>query len=412
MSATYYGILTRLGEAKQANALALGTTLKITQLSVGDGGGDGPDTPTPTPDPEQKKLIREWRRAPLNRLYVDPANENYLVAEQVLPENEGGHWIREWGLWDEDGDLVAVSNCPPTYKPLLAEGSGRTQVIRMVIMVASTAAFTLKIDPAVVLATRQYVDAGLLQKVDKADLQQSENDATPGRILRVGQAFGLGADNLLGTSNLNNITTPGFYGNSASNAATPERNYPVTRAGVLLVGTAGSAITNQLYLAYGTGEIYTRARYRDSWSAWDYVPTLSRLPVASEAVAGIGRLATAVQAQELTDTSALLTPKRLDDAFAIGRIIATGGINQQIPGGMIIKTGFFYGATGTVTFPTPFPTAALTVVGSEVAAPAGTVDFVMFQLRGLDRFKFNPELRNKAGTVPGAATIRYLAVGF
>lgn len=155
--ATYFGILTKVGEAKQANAMALGQQLKITELSVGDGGGT-----TPVPDPNQTALIGEWRRAPINQLYVHPDNPNYLVAEQVIPESEGGRWIREWGLWDADGDLIAVSNCPPTYKPQLAEGSGRTQVIRMVIMVASTDSFVLKIDPAVVLATRKYVDDSLL----------------------------------------------------------------------------------------------------------------------------------------------------------------------------------------------------------------------------------------------------------
>ncbi|WP_459614361.1 phage tail protein [Bordetella sp. 2513F-2] len=156
---TYYGILTRIGEAKQANALALRIPLEITELAVGDGGGN--DAPVPTPDREQLALLGEWRKAPLNRLYPDTNNANYLIAEQVLPESVGGRWIRTMGLYDKDGDLIAVCNCPPTYKPLLEEGSGRTQVVRMVIMVASTAAFMLKIDPAVVLATRDYVDESI-----------------------------------------------------------------------------------------------------------------------------------------------------------------------------------------------------------------------------------------------------------
>ncbi|MBB1625184.1 phage tail protein [Achromobacter sp. UMC71] len=180
MSATYFGILTKVGEAKQANAMALGGTLKLTHLAVGDGGGI-----TPTPDREQSRLIGEWRRAPLNQLYVHSDNPNYLVAEQVIPETEGGKWIREWGLYDDDGDMVAVSNCPPTYKPLLAEGSGRTQVVRMVIMVASTAAFTPKIDPAVVLATRKYVDEGLLTRLGKDDTAKAAAMLSPGRKIRV-----------------------------------------------------------------------------------------------------------------------------------------------------------------------------------------------------------------------------------
>lgn len=162
MSATYFGILTKYGEEREAQAHALGVPLKITSLSVGDGGGI-----VPTPDRLQTAVIGEWRRKPLNQLYTDSANPNWLIAEQVIPEDEGGNWIRTLGLHDETGGLVAVANCAPTYKPLLAEGSGRTQVIRMVLMVGSATSFELKIDPAVVLATRKYVDDGLLTKLDK-----------------------------------------------------------------------------------------------------------------------------------------------------------------------------------------------------------------------------------------------------
>ncbi|WP_244269280.1 phage tail protein [Pantoea septica] len=95
----------------------------------------------------------EKRRAQLNSLTVDAAN-----SSQVIPESEGGFWIREIGLYDADGRLIAVANCPETYKPQLAEGSGRTQTVRMILIVSSTGDAALKIDPAVVLATRQYVD--------------------------------------------------------------------------------------------------------------------------------------------------------------------------------------------------------------------------------------------------------------
>lgn len=153
MSQTYFAILTAIGEAKLANATALGTTLQLTQMGVGDGNGS-----TPLPNRSQTALVRENRRAPLNRLFVDPANASQIIAEQVIPEEIGGWWIREIGLYDTDGNLCAVANCPDTYKPVLAEGSGRTQVIRMVLIVSNTAAVQLKIDPAIVLATRGYVD--------------------------------------------------------------------------------------------------------------------------------------------------------------------------------------------------------------------------------------------------------------
>lgn len=153
MSAKYYTLLTEIGAAKLASAAALGIPLKITQMAVGDGGGV-----LPTPSAQQTKLVAEKRRADLNQLHVDPQNSSQIIAEQVIPETEGGWWIREVGLFDETGALIAVGNCPESYKPQLAEGSGRTQTVRMVLITSGTDNVTLKIDPAVVLATRQYVD--------------------------------------------------------------------------------------------------------------------------------------------------------------------------------------------------------------------------------------------------------------
>jgi hypothetical protein len=159
---TYFGILTKIGEAKEANAKALGVPVNIAEMEVGDGGGV-----LPVPNREQTSLVGSKHRAPINRIFVDPSNPSWLVVEQVIPEQFGGWWARELGLRDADGDLVAVSNCPPTYKPQMTEGSARTQVVRLVLQVSSTNNFTLKIDPSVVLATRQYVDDGLSGKVDK-----------------------------------------------------------------------------------------------------------------------------------------------------------------------------------------------------------------------------------------------------
>ncbi|AYM75486.1 hypothetical protein D9M09_06490 [Janthinobacterium agaricidamnosum] len=150
---TYFAILTQVGEAKLANAIALGQTLKLKKMGVGDGNGT-----LPVPDRGQKALVREVHRADLNKLDKDPDNASQIIAEQVLPENVGGWWMRELGIYDEAGDLCAVANCPPSYKPLMAEGSGRTQVVRIVLIVASTTAIELKIDPSVILATRKYVD--------------------------------------------------------------------------------------------------------------------------------------------------------------------------------------------------------------------------------------------------------------
>lgn len=164
MTAKYLAILTNQGAARLANAAALGTKLNLTQMAVGDANGT-----LPTPDSAQTKLINQKRIAPLNLLTVDPANTSQIIAEQIIPENEGGFWIREIGLYDDDGILIAVANCPETYKPQLQEGSGRTQTIRMILIVSSTSAITLKIDPSVVLATRQYVDDKVIEVKAYAD---------------------------------------------------------------------------------------------------------------------------------------------------------------------------------------------------------------------------------------------------
>ncbi|MGA4469588.1 phage tail protein [Enterobacter hormaechei] len=170
MSAKFYTLLTEIGAAKLASAAALGVPLKITQMAVGDGGGV-----LPTPSAQQTRLIAEKRRADLNMLYIDPQNSSQIIAEQVIPETEGGWWIREVGLFDETGALIAVGNCPESYKPQLAEGSGRTQTVRMVLITSSTDTITLKIDPAVVLATRKYVDDKLLELKVYVDDQMAKH---------------------------------------------------------------------------------------------------------------------------------------------------------------------------------------------------------------------------------------------
>ncbi|HCQ0002759.1 TPA: phage tail protein [Escherichia coli] len=174
MSTKFYTLLTDIGAAKLASAAALGVPLKITHMAVGDGGGA-----LPTPDAKQTALVNEKRRAALNMLYIDPQNSSQIIAEQVIPENEGGWWIREVGLFDESGALIAVGNCPESYKPQLAEGSGRTQTVRMVLITSSTDNITLKIDPAVVLATRKYVDDKALELKVYVDEQMAKHLAAP-----------------------------------------------------------------------------------------------------------------------------------------------------------------------------------------------------------------------------------------
>ncbi|MEY0320130.1 phage tail-collar fiber domain-containing protein [Providencia stuartii] len=169
----YFALLTKLGENLLAQATALGTKIELTHMAVGDGGGS-----LPTPDTNQTKLIAEKRRAAINTLFIDDKNKNQIIAEQIIPEQDGGWWIREIGLFDKAGNLIAVANCPETYKPQLAEGSGRTQSIRMVLIVSHTESVTLKIDPSVVLATRDYVNESVKKSIAEHEKSRNHPDAT------------------------------------------------------------------------------------------------------------------------------------------------------------------------------------------------------------------------------------------
>lgn len=240
----FFGILTKIGEAKEARAKALGLPVVITEMEVGDGGSDAP----PAPDREQTTVVGTKRRAPINRSFVDPGNASWLVIEQVIPEQVGGWWIRQLGLRDADGDLVAVANCPPTYKPLLAEGSARTQVVRIVLQVSSAANFELKVDPSVVLATRQYVDDGLLQKLDKTGTAVAASKLATARSIAL-TGDGTASVSFDGTKNVSAAFTLANSGVFASNYGaassiptfTVDAKGRITSAGAVAVGNAASA---------------------------------------------------------------------------------------------------------------------------------------------------------------------------
>ena len=173
MSQKFYTLITQQGAALLANATALGKPLKLSKMAVGDANGN-----TTTPNASQTKLIHKVYQAPLNSLTIDEKNPNQIIAELVIPENQGGWFINEIGLYDESDTLVAVGNCPATYKPQLSEGSGRTQVIRMIIVVDNVNAVALKIDPSVVLATRQYVDDLITSKMTAHEKSTNHPNAT------------------------------------------------------------------------------------------------------------------------------------------------------------------------------------------------------------------------------------------
>ncbi|ENZ0435960.1 tail fiber protein [Enterobacter hormaechei] len=159
MAVKYKTVITKAGAIKLAAAtVPNGKKVNFTAMAVGDGGGV-----LPTPDANQTKLINEvWRHA-LNKISQDNKHKNYVVAELVIPPETGGFWLREMGLYDDTGTLIAVGNMADSYKPALAEGSGRAQTVRMVIMVSDIASVELTIDTTTVMATQDYVDDRLAE---------------------------------------------------------------------------------------------------------------------------------------------------------------------------------------------------------------------------------------------------------
>ncbi|MEB7095471.1 tail fiber protein [Escherichia coli] len=147
-------VITDTGAKKLAQAAAPdGKPVRLTHMAVGDGGGT-----LPTPDSKQTRLVHEvWRHA-VNRVILDATHQNRIIAELVIPPETGGFWIREIGVFDEHGDLIAVGNTAESYKPAVAEGSGRAQTFRTILTVSSTATVALTVDNTMVMATVDYVD--------------------------------------------------------------------------------------------------------------------------------------------------------------------------------------------------------------------------------------------------------------
>ncbi|WP_027358062.1 phage tail protein [Desulforegula conservatrix] len=166
----YYSIMTSIGVARYAQALVDGVGLEITHMAVGDGNGLFVE-----PWEGMAGLVNEVWRGEVNRIALSEENPNWITIEGKIPVDVGGWWIREVGLFDSAGDLVAVSNYPPTEKPVLADGAGQDLYIRLPLAVENTSAITLTIEPSVVMASRQYVDSitEVLAETVKAGLRRA-----------------------------------------------------------------------------------------------------------------------------------------------------------------------------------------------------------------------------------------------
>ncbi|EHH6751076.1 phage tail protein [Escherichia coli] len=367
MTVKYYAILTNQGAARLANATMLGSKLNLTQMAVGDANGV-----LPTPDPAQTKLINQKRIAPLNLLSVDPNNQSQIIAEQIIPENEGGFWIREIGLYDDEGVLIAVANCPETYKPQLQEGSGRTQTIRMILVVTNTEAITLKIDPSVVLATRKYVDDEVLELRLYVDDQMRNHIAAQDPHTQYAQKH-----------------NPTFTG---------EPKAPTPAAGNNTTRIATTAFVQAVITALINGAPATLDTLKEIAAAINNDPKFST--TINNALAGKQPLDNTLTNLSGKDVAGLLTYLGLGEAAK--RDVGTGD-NQipdmgafasgsgwfRLPGGYIVQFGTFSGNTTRFIsghFPIPFPNQPMVSVSvmsdavqSDPSNPAPQVLSVNFE---------------------------------
>ena len=367
MTVKYYAILTNQGAARLANATMLGSKLNLTQMAVGDANGV-----LPTPDPAQTKLINQKRIAPLNLLSVDPNNQSQIIAEQIIPENEGGFWIREIGLYDDEGVLIAVANCPETYKPQLQEGSGRTQTIRMILVVTNTEAITLKIDPSVVLATRKYVDDEVLELRLYVDDQMSKHIAAQDPHTQYAQKH-----------------NPTFTG---------EPKAPTPAAGNNTTRIATTAFVQAAITALINGAPATLDTLKEIAAAINNDPKFST--TINNALAGKQPLDNTLTHLSGKDVAGLLAYLGLGEAAK--RDVGTGD-NQipdmgafasgsgwfRLPGGYIVQFGTFAGNTTRFIsghFPIPFPNQPMVSVSvmsdavqSDPSIPAPQVLSVNFE---------------------------------
>ena len=259
--AKYFATLTETGEAKMARTLVSNTMVPLTEMAVGDGGIDGGADADVMPSAAQRALVRERHRRPLNRLVRDEKNPSIVIAEVYLPEEVGGWWSRELGLYDEDGELFAVANVPPSYKPVLAEGSGRGQFFRMMLIHKAAGNIVLKIDPAVVVATREYVDeqvtAVRMAVTGDADKRYATKESVAALSRHVDEVHEIAADALprLG----GDVSGPINLKGPAVELQLTDTQQPITLGRFRLVSSGGHLIIDRNTAEDGSFSTYVRA---------------------------------------------------------------------------------------------------------------------------------------------------------
>lgn len=178
MEKVYQAVLTTIGRDKLAEAAMTGEPVGFSSMAIGDGGGE-----TPAPDPDATGLVNEVFRAPLNRLVIADQTANVIRAEMIMQPQSGGFWMREAALYDDEGECLVVASLPPSYKPQLAEGSGRLHAVNIWIAVSSTADVELKADPSVILATVDEVNKARDEAKDYADQVVGDLDTSIQQVI-------------------------------------------------------------------------------------------------------------------------------------------------------------------------------------------------------------------------------------
>jgi len=398
MSAKFYTLLTDIGAAKLASATALGVPLKITKMAVGDGGGT-----LPTPDAQQTALVGEKRRADLNMLYIDPQNSSQIIAEQVIPETEGGWWILEVGLFDDTGALIAIGNCPESYKPQLAEGSGRTQTVRMVMITSSTDNITLKIDPAVVLATRKYVDDKVLElKLYVDDLMAKHLAAADPHT----QYAPKESPTLTGTPK---APTPAQSVNNTQIATTAF----VKAALAALVGSSPAALDtlNELAAALGNDANFAATMTNALAGKQPLDNTLTSM--SGKDVAG---LLVYLGLGEAAKRDVGNAPSQIPDMDFFASSLSTNGW-QKLPSGLILQyVGFTSDETGqgTVGLPIAFPNVCIGATAIHANSPAGGAEFLQVWGESKTSIHYHSWSISQVGgvTLLGGNSYKILAIGY
>lgn len=366
---SFFTILTNIGQAKIANAVALGQQIQLTEMALGDGNGN----PT-TPNQGQTGLVREVYRAQLNQLSVDANNPNYVVAELVVPSEQGGWTVREVGLYDVDGNLIAVGNFPETYKPVLAEGASRDLVVRIIIEVSNASVVQLKIDPSIVLASRQWVVQNFL--------------------LRSKVAGGLTGQVLVKRTN-----TDEDFEWKAPNAAVsvlvdvkPERqtlaasqvivNFAIIAANGISVYIEGVRLIETVdYNVTGAAQITLATSYPAGSVIHAYQnEALDSIAGASETQRGLVYLATQAEATAGVNPNDAITPATL------AAVLASLGVQLSPPGAVLAfarataPTGWLK-ANGAAVSRTTY-NALFTAIGTAFGAGDGSTTFNLPDLRG------------------------------